>query len=273
VSHQIRGLEERWGLRLFHRDGRTVRLTEPGRALLPVVRNAFETLSETVRRLRNDVSGGPLRVSLLQSFAVKWLLPRLPTFREMHPGVEVWLSTTSAAVDLRREEVDVAIRLGRPGSRDLHFTPLLEEEAFAVCSPAVLASNPGLRSPDDLPGQPLIHIVRALQGATWKEWFLAAGLTEGDWSEGVHVADSGMAMQAAIDGQGIALGRTALAMDDLAAGRLVRPFDVVVACDAAYYLVCLKGTENKPKIVAFREWLLAMVAESAATYRGLVGQV
>ncbi|MDH3596645.1 MAG: transcriptional regulator GcvA [Rhodospirillales bacterium] len=269
VSHQIRSLEQHWGLRLFRRDRRQVKLTDNGRALLPVVRTCFENVAGTVRRLRDETLNGPLRVSLLQSFAVKWLLPRLAAFRDSHPSIQVWLSTTSVPVDLEREEVDVAIRLGRDRARGLHRTPLMEEQAFAVCSPAYLQRHPDLKSARDLPRHPLIRVISPLPEASWQEWFRDAGLPDAEPSEGVWVSDSGMAMQAAIDGQGLALGRTALALDDLAAGRLVRLFDVVIPCEAGYDLVCPKGTEDKPKVAVFREWLLAMSAESAATYRAL----
>lgn len=271
VSHQVRSLEDYWALRLFHRDTRLVKLTESGRVLVPVVRACFENLGETLRRLRKETLGGPLRVSLLQSFAVKWLLPRLPAFRSAHPAVQVWLSTTSVPVNLERDDFDVAIRLGRDRPRGLHHTPLIEEAAFAVCSPHYLARNPALKAPGDLLEHPLIAVIRPLSGASWKDWFQVAGLPREDWTAGVQVGDSGMAMQAALDGQGVALGRTALAVDDLAAGRLVKLFDVVVPTGAGYQLVCRKGSEDQPKIVAFRQWLLAMVAESAATYRGLAG--
>jgi LysR family glycine cleavage system transcriptional activator len=196
-------------------------------------------------------------------------LPRLPAFRSAHPAVQVWLSTTNLPVNLEREDVDVAIRLGRDRPRGLHHTPLIEEAAFAVCSPLYLERNPALKAPSDLLGQPLIGVISPLSGATWKDWFRVAGLAQENWTATVQVSDSGMAMQAAIDGQGVALGRTALAIDDLAAKRLVKLFGVEVATGSGYHLVCRKGTEDKPKIAAFRQWLLAMVAESASTYRAL----
>ncbi len=269
ISHQVRSLEEQWGLRLFHRDTRLVKLTENGHVLLPVVRECFETLGDTVRRLRNDTLGGPLRINLLQSFAVKWLLPRLPAFRSAHPSIQTWLSTSSDWVDLEREDADVAIRLGESKSRGLHRTPLIEEEAFAVCSPLYLLQNPTLKAPKDLLRHPLILTSTPSPAATWDDWFRLARLPGVEWSAGVQVSDSGMAMQAALVGQGIALGRTALVVDDLAAGRLVKLFDIVIPSVGWYDLVCRKETENKPKIVAFRQWLLAMAAESTSAYQRL----
>ena len=262
VSHQVRSLEQYWALQLFHRDTRLVKLTESGRVLVPVVRACFETLGETVRRLRKDTLGGPLRVSLLQSFAVKWLLPRLPLFRSAHPAVQVWLSTTSAAVNLAREDVDVAIRLGRDRPRGLHHTPLIEEAAFAVCSPLYLERNPALKAPKDLLDHPLIGVISPLSGASWKDWFHVAGLPQGSWIAGVQVGDSGMAMQAAIDGLGIAIGYLELAEADLAAGRLIRPFDLRVRHSFSYYLVYPAVRRNEPDLAAFRNWIQSEAEDS-----------
>ncbi len=270
VSHQIRSLEAHWGLRLFHRDRRSVSPTSSGRVLAPTVRDCFERVTEAVERLREEEETGSLRISLLQSFAVKWLMPRLPDFRTRNPAIQVWLSATSEPVDFDREEVDVAIRLGLGKDDDLHVTRLLEEEAFPVCGPAYRDRGPPLREPRDLFGHPLIQITTEAPGLSWKDWFDAAEVSSAEPLEGPHLSDSGMAMQAAIGGQGIALGRTALAADDLVAGRLVKLFDVVCLSVAAYHLVCPKGTEHRPKVAAFRAWLLEKSAETDSTYRNLV---
>ena len=269
VSHQIRGLEDYWGIALFKRSRRSVVLTESGSALAPVVRDGLSRISEAVQRLREEQEGGALRVSLLQSFAVRWLLPRLPEFTARHPAVQVWLSTTSEAVDFARDDADVAIRLGRGGGKGLHSTPLFLEKAFPVCNPAYRDAMGVLHGPRDLLEQPVIQVIAEARGLGWTDWFAAAGLPGAEPGGGPRFSDSGLAMQAALDGQGIALGRVALALDDLIAGRLVRLFDIDCSSDAAYHLVCPEGQQQKRKIVAFRSWLVERAGETQSAYRRL----
>ncbi len=264
ISHQVRALERFWGLRLFLRDTRSVTLSDNGRAMLPVVRDCFARVRETAQRLRAEEAVGPLRVNLLQSFAVRWLLPRLPDFRVRHPGIEVWLSTSPDLVNFEREDVDVAIRLGPGSYPGLHSTPLLVGEAFPICSPSYLQAMPQLRKPVDLVGLPLIHVNVPAPGLGWVDWFASAGLAGARLPDGPHVPDSAMAIQAALDGQGIALGRAALVVDDLAAGRLLQLFDVVCQSDSGYYLLCREGRQDSPKIVAFRSWLREKADETQA---------
>ena len=262
ISHQVRALEQFWGLRLFLRDTRSVTLSENGRALLPVVRDCFARVSETAQRLRTADAVGPLRVNLLQSFAVRWLLPRLPDFRARHPGIEIWLSTSPDLVSFEREDVDVAIRLGSGDYHGLHSTPLLVEEAFPICSPSYLQAMPQLRAPAELLDFPLIHVTVPAPGLGWANWFASAGLADARLPDGPHVSDSALAIQAALDGQGVALGRTALVVDDLAAGRLRQLFEVVCRSGAGYHLLCREGRQDSPKIAAFRTWLCEKADET-----------
>jgi LysR family glycine cleavage system transcriptional activator len=258
----VRTLEDAWGLRLFLRDTRSVTLSRNGQVLLPVVLDCFERVGETVRRLRADDAVGPLRVSLLQSFAVRWLLPRLPDFRARHPGIEVWLATSSDQVNFEREDVDVAIRLGTGSFPGLHSTPILTEEAFPVCSPAYLQTLPHLPTPADLLVLPLIQVIAPAPGLGWTDWFESAGLAGVNLPDGPHVSDSALAIQAALDGQGVAFGRTSLVVDDLAAGRLVKLFDVVCRSGSGYHFVCRAGRQDSPKIAAFRTWLIEKAHET-----------
>ncbi len=262
ISHQVRALERFWGLRLFLRDTRSVILSDNGRELLPVVRDCFARVGETAQRLRTEEAAGPLRVNLLQSFAVRWLLPRLPDFRARHPGIEVWLSTSSDLVNFEREDIDVAIRLGLGGYHGLHSSLLLTEEAFPICSPSYLQAMPQLRTPTDLLDLPLIHVTVPATGLGWADWFAAAGLAGARLPDGPHLSDSALAIQAALDGQGVALGRTALAVDDLAAGRLRQLFDVVCRSSTGYHLLCREGRQDSPKIAAFRTWMCEKADET-----------
>ncbi len=270
VSHQIRGLEDYLGIRLFRRSRRSVIMTEGGSGLAPVVRDSLLRVSEAVQRLREDEEGGALRVSVLQSFAVRWLLPRLPEFTAGHPGIQIWLSATSEVVDFTHDDADVAIRLGRGGAKDLYSTPLFLEKAFPVCSPALREAAGSPRGPSDILRQPMIQVIAEARGLGWAEWFAAAGLPGAEPSDGPRFSNSGLAMQAALDGQGIALGRVALALDDLIAGRLVRLFNIDCFSDAAYHLVCPEGQQQNRKIVAFRSWLVEKAGETESAYCDLL---
>lgn len=267
VSHQIRGLEDYWGLRLFERSRRSVILTESGSVLAPVVRASLSQISDAVQSLREEEEDNALRVSVLQSFATRWLLPRLPEFTDRYPDVQVWLSATSEAVDFVSDDADVAIRLSPAGGEGLNWTPLFLEKAFPVCSPAFREAMRGLKGPRDLLDRPVVQVISEARGLGWTDWFAAAGLSGAEFSVGARFSNSGLAMQAALDGQGIALGRVALALDDLTAGRLVRLFDIDCFSDGAYHLVCPEGQQQKRKIVVFRSWLMEKARETESAYR------
>jgi LysR family glycine cleavage system transcriptional activator len=255
VSHQIKALEERLGLPLFRRLNRQLLLTDAGQAYLPEVREAFDRLASATDRLLTRDSTGVLTVTLLPSFAAKWLVPRLGRFREGHPEIDVRVSPSERLVDFAREDVDIGIRhgLGRyPGPLRADF--LLAENVFPVCSPKLLEGPKPLRCPEDLRHHTLLHDD---YHQDWRMWLMAAGVTSVDPSRGPRFDDSSMVLQAAIGGQGVALGRSALVATDLAAGRLVKPFDITLASPLAYYLVYPSATADRPKIVAFRNWILA----------------
>lgn len=254
ISHQIKTLEAHLGLRLFRRLPRALLLTEEGQTYLPAVRAAFDQIAAATERLTTSGSGGTLTVSVLPSFAAKWLVPRLGRFRADHPEIDLRISATWHLVDFAREDVDLAIRLGRGVYPGLHVDRLLGEETFPVCSPALIGGSRPLKAPADLGKHTLLHDDAT---RTWRLWLEVAGVSDVDPERGPIFNDSSMLLQAAIDGQGVALGRSALVAADLAAGRLVKPFDVVLPFDLAYYLVCPEASADRPKIVAFRDWLLA----------------
>ena len=254
VSHQIKALEAQLGVRLFRRAARGLLLTDTGQAYLSDVREAFRRLIQATERLRTRDVAGVLTVSVLPSLASRWLIHRLGGFQERHPEIDVRVSADDRTVQFDREDVDVAIRYGRgvyPGAEaDLFLT----EELFPVCSPRLMEGPHPLRQPADLAHHMLLHDDLP---TNWAMWLKVAGATNVDPTRGPAFTDSGMVLQAAIDGMGVALGRSALAGDDLAAGRLVRPFDIILPADNAYYLVYPEHTANRPKIKAFRDWILA----------------
>lgn len=264
ISHQIRHLEELWGLRLFIRRPRQLLLTRSGEALAPVLRDFFLRMKTELEALRAEGVSGTLRVSLLQSFALKWLVPRLARFREEHPKIDVWISTNDKYVDFDSDDVDVAIRLGHGVYPRLHTTLLLREHVFPVCSPRFLERTGAPSAPKDLIDYPLLLRVGEERVMNWDDWLRAAGVNNFEMPHGPSFPDTNMAVQAAIDGQGIALARSAHVGDDLAAGRLVRLFNVHCPSNLAYYVVCPKGSEDRPKVAAFRNWLLreASIAQS-----------
>jgi LysR family transcriptional regulator, glycine cleavage system transcriptional activator len=264
VSHQIKALEETLGVQLFRRQNRTLALTEAGRAYLAPISAAFQAMAEATERLRRRDAEGTLTVSVLPSFGSKWLVPRLGRFRELHPAIDVRVSASYHLVDFAREDVDVAIRFGQGDWPGLHVERLMTEDQFPVCSPGLLERGPPLGSPDDLKGHVLLHDMwfgDPHEG--WRRWLAAVGVEGLDWRRGPVFSDSGMAVQAAIDGQGVALGREALVRDDLAAGRLLRPLATAVPTSVAYWLVCPRGALARPKVKAFHAWIVGQTAGGA----------
>lgn len=257
VSHQIRHIEGQWNLKLFHRRGRRLVLTEAGHALVPIVREFIQRLSNTLEELAGDKDEeiGSLRVSLLQSFAFKWLVPRLGSFNEKHPDINIWISTSEELTDLRSQDVDLAIRLGYGHWPGLYVKFLFREYVFPVCSPRYLKRNGNPQSPADLLHYPLIQRTSRDICPRWRDWFRDAGVTVKSLPRGTHFPDTSMAVLAALDDQGIALARSAHVIEDLKAGRLVKLFDVHSPSPVAYYLVCKRGMEVQPKSTAFISWL------------------
>ncbi|MFQ5785877.1 MAG: transcriptional regulator GcvA [Alphaproteobacteria bacterium] len=257
ISHQVKALEDRLGVLLFRRINRALLLTDAGQAYLPPVRDAFDRLAEATARLHAQDSRGALTVSVLPSIATKWLVPRLGRFREAQPDIDVRIAPSLHLTDFAREDVDVALRYGRGVWPGLRADRLMTEDIFPICSPKLLDGPHPLRAPADLRHYTLLHD----EGhGDWRVWLLAAGIDDIDPTRGTVFTDSGMLVQAAVEGQGVALGRSALAADDLAAGRLVRPFDVSLPAEFAYYLVCPEASAGRPKIAAFRDWLMAETA-------------
>ncbi len=263
VSSQIRSLEDQLGVQLFVRTSRQMRLTGAGQILLTGVSEAFATLTRTVQLLAG-ADGRTLRVATSASFAAKWLLPRLERFRALHPGVDVVIDANEGTPDAAADAA-IAIRFGHgtyPGAR---ADRLMEEQVFPVCGPALLSGPHPLRVPADLRHHRLIHLEWQASGEAWPDWrawLLAAGVTDIDATHGVRLTSYALASQEAIAGHGVALGNTSLVGDDLASGRLVRPFalSLKVAADFAYYLVTPTALADRPLVAAFRAWALAEAA-------------
>ena len=256
ISHQIRNIEQLWDFKLFERNGRRLIITKEGQLLAPVVRDFLDNMNRTLDEIKNTESRSSIRISLVQSLAVKWLVPRLGKFRENYPDISVWISTTDELVNFSTDEVDIAIRLGHGEWPDLHIDPLLQEYVFPVCSPNFLKRFTPPESPTDLVRYPLLYRHSFDICPRWRDWFRDAGIEIHALPRGSHFPDTSMAVQAAVDHQGIALARSAHVEEELASRRLTKLFNVYSESPVSYYLVCPHKIVTQPRIAAFREWLL-----------------
>jgi LysR family glycine cleavage system transcriptional activator len=271
VSHQIKGLEEILGVALFHRRRRGLELTGAARACLPWLSEGFDRIAEAVERLRAQGDSGALTVSAAPSFATKWLAPRLHRFAAAHPEVEVRINASTRLVDSSRagrgepgeassplDEADIAIRFGTGSYPGYRVERLLGAAVTPVCSPKLLAGKSALRSPEDLRRQVLIHDnLSADDGRPlWEAWLEAAGVGGVDTSRGMRFNHSALALEAAADGLGVALGMPVLAAADVASGRLAMPFALKLPIGFAYYIVCSERAFRRADVAAFRGWIL-----------------
>jgi LysR family transcriptional regulator, glycine cleavage system transcriptional activator len=264
VSHQVKSLEDTLGIKLFSRERQRLVITDAGREYLNVIRDALDRIAAGTERVLQRQNSGVLTVSTSPDFAAKWLVYRLGRFAEAHPGIDLRVSATMHHVDFVREEVDVAVRHGDGNWSGLDAVRLCSEQLFPVCSPKLMAGRNRITKPADLLKFPLLHLddTRA-----WSQWLDTAGIADAELSHGLTLNRASMLIDAAVDGQGVALARTTLAAWDLINGRLVKPFDLGVKLSRTYWIVCPKATSTKPKIATFREWLSAEAADDACRLR------
>ncbi|EDZ99302.1 transcriptional regulator, LysR family [Burkholderia sp. H160] len=253
VSQQVRSLEERLGTALFKRLPRGLAITEEGRALQPVLSDAFDRIEAVLKQFDGGHFHEVLTVGVVGTFAVGWLMPRLKSFRDAHPFVELRLLTNNNLVDLATEGLDFAIRFGDgtwPGSL---ATKLLDAPLALLCAPEIAAR---LARPDDLANETLL---RSYRMDDWMNWFAAAGIAPRP-VRGPVFDSSRLMVEAAIQGAGVALAPALMFEREIHTGRLVRPFDVEVQA-GSYWLTCLKGKPITPAMVLFSQW----IAKEAAT--------
>jgi LysR family transcriptional regulator, glycine cleavage system transcriptional activator len=267
VSHQIRELEDQLGVRLFARTSRSMRLTHAGEILHDAVSEALDGIGRAVTRVRKSDGKPQLKVTTSPSIAAKWLVPRLDRFLAIVTDADVRMEVSQQPLDFARDEVDIAIRFGDGNYPGLRVDRLFEETIFPVCSARLLQGKKALKTPRDLLQHNLIHVDWDAQGATWpnwRMWMLAAGIRDFDDRRGLHFSQTSLALQAAIDGHGVALSESSLVADDLAAGRLVQPFRVTIKGPPrfAYYVISPAETADEAMVRTFREWVLK---EAAAT--------
>jgi LysR family glycine cleavage system transcriptional activator len=253
VSHQVKALEAELGVKLFNRERQRLIITEAGRDYLTVVRDALDRIAVGTERLLQRQNAGVLTVSTSPDFAAKWLVHRLGHFAEAHAGIDLRVSATLHHVDFAREEVDMAVRHGDGNWPGLDPVQLSSEQLFAVCSPKLLSGRRRLDKPADILKFPLIHLDSR---GDWTKWLRAVGISDATAMHGPVLNRASMVIDAAINGQGVALARTTLAAWDLINGRLVRPFPQSLRLAKTYWIICPKATASLPKIITFREWLL-----------------
>ncbi|MCS3418689.1 transcriptional regulator GcvA [Pseudomonas yamanorum] len=265
VSHQLKHLEALWGLQLFQR-GKSLSLTPAGAALAPIVREFFMNLETTLADLREQKGRVRLKVSTTYSFALKWLLPRLPSLAQRHPEILVTLDSSDKAINFSSAEADVAIRFGNGNYPALYSEFLFREQIFPVASPDLLNRFGMPRTPAELLRYPLLTRDGADLVPKWEVWFQHVGLGISPLKESVRFADTNMTIEAALLGQGIALARSGHVESELRDGSLVKLFDVPFPSPVAYYFVCPKGIESRPHIVSFREWLMQEAVNAGLAY-------
>jgi LysR family glycine cleavage system transcriptional activator len=269
ISHQIKELEEQLGVTLFTRTSRTMDLTRQGQILRGSVSEALLLLTRGLQRMRDIENPSQLRVTGSPSITAKWLVPRLDRFLAAHPSADVRVDVSNSVLDFERDGIDVAIRFGSGNYQGLIAEKLFVDEIFPVCSPELLKGKKPLRNPRDLLNHTLIHLDWEAQGAVWPNWSMwmkAAGIADFNDTRGLHFSQTSLALQAAIDGHGVALGDTTLAGDDLRTGRLVKPFDLALKSPSqfAYFLIVSEETAKRPIVQSFLTW----VREEAAVSHG-----
>lgn len=259
VSQQVKLLEDTLELKLFNRERQRLVITEAGQTYLAVVRDALDQIAAGTERLMQRQRSGVLTVSVSPDFAAKWLINRLGRFAETHPDIDLRISAEDQHSDFARQDVDLAVRHGDGNWPGLDVVQLCAERLFPVCSPRLIESLGRQLAPADLLNYPLL---RLSDWTNWNCWFEAAGVIR-PRAHGPVINRASMLIDAAIDGQGVALARTALASWDLIHGRLIRPVSVSVPVATTYWIVCPRPASRLPKIAIFRQWMQTEAADDA----------
>ena len=265
ISHQIKDLEAHLGVVLFHRMHRGLSLTAAGELMLPGVRSGLAAFEQAVDGLETRFRSTALTVSVPPSVAMKWLVPRLGAFKAAYPEIDVRLSSDVELPSFRREDVDIAIHYGYGDYPGLVAERLASNFVAPMCSPLLLQGCQPLAEPSDLRHFTLLHDTGPSEADDasydWDRWLRDHGVEGVDASLGLRFGASADVLTAAVAGAGVAIGKTALAIDDLKAGRLVCLFDSVVPEEMAYYAVYRQGALDQSKVRTFRDWMFREFAE------------
>ncbi|MGJ7498755.1 transcriptional regulator GcvA [Variovorax sp. ZT5P49] len=262
VSQLVKTLELHLGVQLFRRVNRGVFLTDAGQAYLPPVRNAFRQISDATQKIAVPAETGLLTVSATPFFASAWLVPRLKSFQDAHPDIDLQVLTSNALADFSRDGVDVAIRHGMGQYPGLASQRVLTVEMVPVAAPALVAEHGKPKKPADLLRWPRVNDA---DRKGWRLWFEAQGIEDAGPARGPSFDDAGLLLQAVLAGQGAALLPAAMMAPEIEQGRLVQLSKVTWLEDFAYYLACPEGSRDRPKVAAFRDWLLGAVRQKSAS--------
>lgn len=254
ISHQVRALEEELGRQLFVRNGRQVKITNDGLKFAQFLGKAFADIAAATDAMRASSISQRLTITSIPSFAARWLAPRLGKFIELHPDIEVVLQSSGHMQDLAREGVDVGIRFGRGNYPGMVVLRLMGDVYYPVVSPHYRGGQLPL-APADLARHTLLRSVER-----WTPWLRAAGVDLPEPSGGLLFEDLSMLVRSAADGNGVALVRHVVAMQEIASGQLLRLFNVATPSPDEYYFVTPPGAASKPQVQAFRDWLLEEIA-------------
>lgn len=258
VSQQIKALEDFLQTPVFRREKRALLLTDEAQASLPVLREGFDKLSEASDILAAKADSRRLAISVAPSFASKWLVPRLDSFQDANPEIDVWVSADMDVVDFAVDDVDLAVRYGAGKYPGLIIDHLMAEKIVPVCAPHLITGDTPLRKPEDLVHHTLLHDSspdKDEKAPTWPMWLKAAGINHKDGGRGLKFNQSSIVIEAAVAGKGVALAKSALALADLEAGRLVIPFDLTTPTEFAYYIVHPPSKASSASVQAFVTWL------------------
>jgi LysR family transcriptional regulator, glycine cleavage system transcriptional activator len=274
LSHQIRGLEDLLGLKLFIRRARSIELTEAARLIHPGIRSGFESLRVAIDQLDQGRRERVLVVSSTPGLTAKWLVPRLYRFLDKHPDIDTRITASVGYANFAIDGVDIGIRLTSGVHPDLYVEKLSGEWLLPLCSPRLLQADPPLRAPSDLPRFNLIQIDLPGVVPTWEDWMQMAGIEGIDTRRGLRLNVADHALDAASEGAGVVLGYKVVASRDIGLGRLVAPFGPEIPVPGrSYYFVCPKGDEKRPAIKAFRDWVFAEIEETSALLERVTRQL
>jgi LysR family transcriptional regulator, glycine cleavage system transcriptional activator len=266
LSHQIRGLEELLGLKLFERRVRSIALTSAGKQLYPGLQTGFIQLRDAVAGLRDTGDERVLVISTSPGFTAKWLAPRLYRFSGAYPEIDARVSSSLSNANFTTDGVDVAVRnlsVDAVPDAGLVIEKLFDLSLVPVCSPRLIETHGPFAAPEALKGVPLIHddsLANRVELPTWADWFKAAGVGGVDVSRGLRFNSADHALDATVEGAGVLLAHDMLAYDELRTGRLVMPFELTLRSGRAYAFVCARKRQDRPNVQAFRTWLRQEVA-------------
>jgi LysR family glycine cleavage system transcriptional activator len=261
ISHQVKSLEDYLGTALFHRRCNGVELTRCGADYFGDLSLILDRLDASTERARGADICGPLSVRATPAFTSRWLLPRMNRFNGAYPEIELEVTTTSDPMHFPDDGVDVLIQYGQKPAAGLTVDPFLTSARFPVCSPGLLENGPDIRTPEDLMG---VTLLRDLVGDDWATWFACAAAPVPDEIKGPRFAHCELTMRAAEEGQGVALAYGALIGREIADGRLLKLFDLETPPKVIYSLACPEAWTNRPRVAAFRNWVLAEAAHDTA---------